>query len=110
MVENVCEPLNLHYHFLSARMNSTDQETVFFYKKKSIKQIKWNKIKLKFIKEIWRKKSAFKQPTTTTNKQTKQHNSFQQWFLKDHVTLKTGVMAAENVASQCRNELHFKIY
>ncbi len=31
-------------------------------------------------------------------------------FLKEHVTLKTGVMAAENSALHHRNKLHFIIY
>ncbi len=43
-------------------------------------------------------------------------NSFQHWwynellFLKDHVTLKTGVMMLKNSALHNRNKLHFKIY
>ncbi len=32
------------------------------------------------------------------------------WFLNDHVTLSTAVMAAENVALHHRNKLHFKMY
>ncbi len=32
-----------------------------------------------------------------------------EWFLKDHVTLKTGVMADESSASSYRNKLDFKI-
>ncbi len=30
------------------------------------------------------------------------------WFMKDHVTLKTGIMAAENSALHHRNKLHLK--
>ncbi len=33
-----------------------------------------------------------------------------QWFLKDHVTLKTGVMMLKNSALHHRNKLHFKVY
>ncbi len=34
--------------------------------------------------------------------------SILEWFLKDHVTLKTEVMATEN--SALSQELHFKLY
>ncbi len=33
-----------------------------------------------------------------------------EWFLKDHVTQKTWVIAAENSAFHHRNKLHFKVY
>ncbi len=70
MVENVCEPLNLHYHFLSARMNSTDQETVIFYKKKSIKKIKQIKLKWNFLKRSEEKKVPLSNQQQQTNKQS----------------------------------------
>ncbi len=37
-------------------------------------------------------------------------HSILEWFLKDHVKLKTGVMIVENSALHHRNKLHFKIY
>ncbi len=37
-------------------------------------------------------------------------NHYFRKILKDHVTLKSGVMAAENLAFSYRNKLHFKIY
>ncbi len=48
-------------------------------------------------------------------KNIKQHNSFNtdniyKWLLKDHVTLKTGVMADENSVLHHRNKLYFKVY
>ncbi len=36
--------------------------------------------------------------------------SILEWFLKNRVTLKTGVMAAEHSAGHHRNKLHFKLH
>ncbi len=52
------------------------------------------------------------------HKNIMQHNCYHaehqisilEWFLKDHVTLKTKVMATENSSFHHRNKLHFKIY
>ncbi len=40
----------------------------------------------------------------------KQQISILEWFLKDHVTLKTGVMMLKIQLYNQRNKLHFKIY
>jgi len=43
------------------------------------------------------------------NNNKKKKNCLFDWFLKDHVTLKTGVIAAENSLLCHRNKLHFKM-
>ncbi len=40
----------------------------------------------------------------------KQQIGILEWFLKDHVTLTTAVMAAKNSALRYRNKSHFKVY
>ncbi len=53
-----------------------------------------------FIKESKKKVSV--------SKTIKLHNSFEtEWFLKDHVPLKTGVMADESSVVCHRNQLYF---
>jgi len=44
------------------------------------------------------------------HKNIKQHNCILEGFLKDHVKLKTGVMAAEIQLSHYRNKLRDKLY
>ncbi len=51
------------------------------------------------------------------HKNIKQHNYIDlkkkcilEWFLKDHVALKTGVMMLKNTALHHRNKFHFKMY
>ncbi len=96
---------------------------LFFIKQRSIKLIKSDSkdlhcytLKFLFSKEYSKKRF---------HKNNKQHNLFiivtinidnkcflsiLEWFLKDHVTLKTGVMASKNSALWSQEKINIKKY